>query len=72
MLERYNEVALDYYLRGEGGESMRREAEQELYRRGQQSSKMSETEMVEYLTSLGYIVIAPDGETMFMPDDEAG
>jgi hypothetical protein len=68
MLERYNEVALDYYLRGEGGESMRREAEQELYRRGQQSFRMTEEEMVEHLTSLGYIIISPSGEEMYMPD----
>lgn len=62
MLERYNETALDYYLSGRGGETMRREAEQELYRRGQQSSRMSEEEMIEHLESLGYLVIAPDDE----------
>ena len=70
MLERYNEIALDYYLSGQGGETMRREAEHELYRRGKASTRMSEEEMVEHLTSLGYIVISPDGEEMYMPDEE--
>lgn len=72
MLKGYNRPALDYYLSGKGGESMRLEAEQELFERGRRSSSMSEEEMVEYLTSLGYLVISPDGENLYMPDDEAG
>jgi len=42
MLERQNDYALDYYLRGEAGELMRRAAQQELYRRGQESVAVRE------------------------------
>ncbi len=53
-MSRLNRDALDYYLRGEGGELARREAQQELYRRGQAS--ISEQEMIEILRQKGYVV----------------
>lgn len=63
MFEQLNKIALDHYLRGEGGELMRREAEAELYRRGQSdgqhTARMTEGEMVEALKALGYVVFKP-------------
>jgi len=56
-----NQYALDGYLHGEHGELMRREAEQELYRRGQASATMTEREMIEHLKALGYVVFRPRG-----------
>ncbi len=59
MLENLNQPALDFYLRGEGGALLQMEAQQELYRRGQESVRMSIDEMIAYLESRGYAVLAP-------------
>jgi len=71
MYERLNDDALDYYLRGEGGESCRREALEELYRRGQESADATTSdtllvdptveEMVEILRACGWVVFKPKG-----------
>ncbi len=58
-MRRLNRDALDYYLRGEGGELARREAEQELWERGQRSVTMTEEKMVEELKARGYVVFKP-------------
>lgn len=60
MLQKLNRDALDYYLRGNAGELMRREAEQELYERGRKST--SEQEMVDELKRRGYVVFKPQGK----------
>ena len=52
----YNDIAIDYYLSGKGGEIMRRMAEQELYERGKQSASNSENETIREL--LDYIARA--------------
>lgn len=53
---RLNEYGLDHYLRGEAGELARREAQQELWERGQRAAEVSEEEMVSRLKGLGYVV----------------
>ena len=61
-MELLNQYALDHYLRGEGGELARKQAQQELYRRGQESVTipvMTEQEMVNKLKVLGYVVFKP-------------
>ena len=40
-LSRYNDWALESYLRGEHGEILRREAQQVLYERGRNSTDLS-------------------------------
>lgn len=64
-LSRYNEVALQSYLNGEYGEEMRREAQQVLYERGQESvglSQFSEEDMAKYLRQRGWVVFPRRGK----------
>lgn len=58
-MQNLNDYALDYFLRGKGGELARLQAQQELFRRGQESVKKSEEEMVAELQQLGYVVFKP-------------
>ena len=57
-MSQLNDYGLDYYLRGEAGELARREAQQELYRRGHLSSSVEE--MITRLEALGYAMLAPE------------
>ena len=58
-LSQLNDVALDGYLRGEHGESMRREAQQVLYERGRQAATMSVDDMIKALQEQGYGILSP-------------
>jgi hypothetical protein len=57
-MDRLNDYALDRYLRGVEGEEMRREAQQELYRRGRRSTSIEE--MIARLEVAGYAVLSPE------------
>ncbi len=58
-MQNLNDYALDYFLRGNGGELARLQAQQELFRRGQESAEKSEEDVVAELRRRGYVVFKP-------------
>ena len=63
-LAKYNDYALEPYLRGEHGELMRREAEGVLYERGRRSVGLAafpEDEIAEYLRARGWVCFRRGG-----------